>query len=114
MTEQTKPISVTKNTTSNDFYRTFLEIMLGLSNKKLSATSIDLLVEIRDFGYQFTTDSKRTISHRTNMSMHNITNYIKRLRDNGFVDENGVVTKVLQLPVEKNEVSLLINIKAND
>ena len=114
VSEQAKPISITKNTKIDNFYRTFLEIMLGLSNKKLSSTSIDLLVEVRDFGYEFTTDCKRTIAHRTGKSMHNITNYIKRLRDSGFVDEHGVVTKMLQLPVDRHEISLLINIKAND
>lgn len=106
-----KPIKLVKTVHQNDFYETFLRIMLSFSTQKLSKTEIDLLIEVQEFDYHFTTDSKRIIGNRKDMSIYNITNYMKKLRDKGFIDDEGRVIAQLQLPVNLNEINLNVLLK---
>lgn len=81
----------------NSFYRTYLNIFLAGASIDLSPTEKDILEECYKMcNGQFSADGRKIIMERLNMSVGNLNNYIKKLRDKKLVDEENRLIKFLK------------------
>ncbi len=70
------------------FYRTFLNIVSAVAEIKLSEQEIDIMDECFNLGGKFDTDTRKDVVTNLKVSPSNLNNYIKKLKDKGYLDDS--------------------------
>jgi hypothetical protein len=108
------PIPITINKRSNQFFRTYLNLMIAATGNKLAEQEQEVLEECFIYGRgEFDTDTRRTICERLKISEANLNNYIRKLRLKQYIDNENRMNKklnisMLRIPEGMEEVSATI------
>lgn len=91
-----------------DVYRKYISIVSVVMNTKLTDLEIDLLIAVTNYNYKFDEISRKEICKDYNISKDLLGNYLKKLRDKGFItSENIVIDELQKLKLQPNSINYI-------
>lgn len=107
------PLTVSKQ--KDNFYRSYLTLINALLGQSISDLDLEVLEQIYFVCEgRLTTENRKTLAVALNMSAAHLTNYIKRLRDKGYLTiDNELSSKLYNdaFHSRPDSVQILITLK---